>query len=55
MLAGTQRKGNPRALWVGMQIAAATVEGSMEIPQNIKNGTASGPSNPASGNTSKNH
>ena len=34
------RKGNPRALLVGMQIYAATVESSMEIPQKIKNGSA---------------
>ena len=33
-----QRKGNPHALLVGMQISAATVESSMEIPQKIKNG-----------------
>ena len=31
------RKGNPFALLVGMQIGAATVESSMEIPQTIKN------------------
>ena len=34
------RKGNPSALLVVMQIGAATVENSMEIPQKIKNGTA---------------
>ena len=34
------RKGNSFALLVGMQIGAATVESSMEIPQNIKNVTA---------------
>ena len=33
-------KGNPRALLVGMQIGAATVEKSMEITQKIKNGSA---------------
>ena len=33
-------KGNFSALLVGMQIGAATVESSMEIPQKIKNGTA---------------
>ena len=48
-------KRNPHVLLAGMQTGAATLESSMEIPQNIKNGTASGPSNPASGNTSKNH
>ena len=34
------RKGYPCVLLVGMQIDAATVESSMEIPQKIKNGTA---------------
>ena len=34
------RKGNPSTLLVGMQIGAATVESSMEIPQKIKNGSA---------------
>ena len=34
------RKGSPFALLVGMQIGAATVENSVEIPQKIKNGTA---------------
>ena len=33
------RKGNPRALWMGMQTGAATVENSMEFPQKTKNGT----------------
>ena len=33
MLARMWRKGNPFALLVGMQIGAATVESSMEIPQ----------------------
>ena len=31
------RKGNSCALLVGVQIGAATVENSMEVPQNIKN------------------
>ena len=31
------KKGNPFVLLVGMQIGAATVESSMEIPQRIKN------------------
>ena len=31
------RKENPFALLVGMEICAATVENSMEIPQIIKN------------------
>ena len=34
------RKGNPHALLLGMQIGAAIVESSMELPQKIKNGTA---------------
>ena len=33
-------KENPRALLVGMQTGAATVESSVEFPQKIKNGTA---------------
>ena len=47
------RKGNPFALLVGMQSGAATVESSMEISQKIKNGSAFWPSNPTSGNISK--
>ena len=47
------RKGNPCSLLVGMQIGAATVESSIEIPQKIKNGSAFWPSNPTSGNISK--
>ena len=42
-------KKNPSALLVGVQIGAATVENSMEIPQKIKNGTALGPSGSTSG------
>ena len=34
------RKGNPSALLVGMQTAAATVGNSMEFPQKTKDGTA---------------
>ena len=34
------RKGNPHAVLVGMYIGAATVENSMESPQNMKNRTA---------------
>lgn len=30
------RKGNPCALWVGMQNGAAAKENSMEAPQKIK-------------------
>ena len=33
------KKGNPRALLVGMQTGAATVENSMEFPQKTKNET----------------
>ena len=36
-----------------MQICAATVESSMELSQNIKNGTALWPSDPTPGNLSK--
>ena len=41
------------ALLVGMQIGAATVESSMELPQKIKNGPALWPNNSTSGNISK--
>ena len=34
------RKGNPSALLVGMQAGAATVENTMEFPQETKNRTA---------------
>ena len=34
------KKGNPCALLVEMQVCAATVENSVELPQKIKNGTA---------------
>ena len=30
-------KGNPPKLLVGMQAGAATLENSMEVPQNVKN------------------
>ena len=33
------KKWNTRALLVGMQTGAATVQNSMEVPQNVKNGT----------------
>ena len=36
-----------------MQIGAATVESSMDIPQKSKNASAFWPSNPTSGNISK--
>ena len=42
------RKGNPFSMLVGMQIGAATVVSSMEIPQKIKNGSALWSSNPTS-------
>ena len=42
-------KGNPGALLVGMQTGAATVENSMEFPQNTKNGTTFLSSNSAAG------
>ena len=44
------RKANPFALLVGMQIGAATMENSMEIPQKIQNGSAFRPSSATSGN-----
>ena len=47
------RKGNPHALWVGMQVGTATVENSMEFPQNIKNKTAFWPSDLTSVNISE--
>ena len=34
------KKGNPSALFVGMQTGEATVENSMEFPQKIKNAIA---------------
>ena len=53
MLERKRRKGNPRALLVGTQTAAATVESGTELPQKIKNRTALRPSNSTSGNLSK--
>ena len=46
-------KGDTFALLVGMQIGAATVEGSMELSQKIKNGTAYGNSDSIIGNLSE--
>ena len=46
-------EGPPCALLVGMQIGAATVENSTEFPQQIKKGSPFWPSNPTSGNLSK--
>ena len=37
MLARVWRKENPPTLLVGMQIGAANVENSMEVPQKTKN------------------
>ena len=37
ILAKTQRKENTFALLVGMQTGVATVENSIEVPQNVKN------------------
>ena len=43
------RKRNPRALLVGMQTGAATVENIMELPLKTKNGTAFDPAIPLLG------
>ena len=48
---GLGRNGNPHALWMGMQIGAATVESSMKLPQKIKNISGSIPG--TSGNISE--
>ena len=37
------RKGNPLTLLVGMQVGAATLENTVEIPQKIKNRATYGP------------
>ena len=42
-------KGNPCALWVGLQICAATVGNRMEVSQRIRNGAALWPRNSSSG------
>ena len=47
------RKGNLFVLLMGIQIGANTVESTIEIPQNIKNGSAFLPCDPTSGNISK--
>ena len=44
-----RRKGNPSALFVGMQTGEATVDNSMEFPQKSKNGTAFHPAIPLLG------
>ena len=46
-------KGEPFCITMGMQIGAATVENSMEVPQKIKNESTFWPSNPTFGNISK--
>ena len=43
VLVRMQREWNPCALLVRMQIGAATMESSMEIPHKIKNGSAFDP------------
>ena len=50
---GCGEKGTPFSLLVEMQIGAATVESSMEVPQKIKNGSAFWHSDPTSGNISE--
>ena len=48
-----RRKGTPFAQLVGMQIGVATAENSMEVPQQMKNGTSLLPSDSISGYISK--
>ena len=45
MLVKMQRKGNTFALLVGMQSGVATLENSIEVPQEIKSRTTLQPSN----------
>ena len=47
------RKGNPRALLVGLQKSTATMENSEEVSQKIKNRTTIWPTNSTSGYLSK--
>ena len=54
MLERMRRKGNPRALLVGMQTGVATVEKSMEFPQKTKSGTSFDPAIPMLGLYPKN-
>ena len=49
ILSRTWKKGNPRALLVGMSTGAVTVEKSIAVPQKVKNRTTIWPSNPKSG------
>ena len=53
MLVRMWRKGNPFALLVGMQIGAATVENSMELPKKIKSRFALWAIESTSGNLSE--
>ena len=46
MLERMRRKGNPSALWEGMQTGEATVENSMEFPQKTKSESAFDPAIP---------
>ena len=53
MLVRMQRKGNPLTLLVGMQTCAATLDNSIEVPQEVKNGATLQSSNRATGDLSK--
>ena len=53
MLERMWRNGNPLALLVGMQIGAAALESSVEVPQKIKNRPTLGPSNSTARNLPK--
>ena len=55
VLARMWGKRKPRALLVGMQAGATTVENSMEIPQKVKNRTILQPSNFITSYLSKEH
>ena len=50
---GCEEEKNPYELLLGMQIIAATMENSMELPLKIKNGSALWSSNFTSGNISE--
>ena len=53
MLERMWRNGNPLALLVGMQIGAAALENSVEVPQKIKNRPTLWPSNSTARNLPK--
>ena len=53
LLARMWKKGNTFVPLVGIQVCAARVESSVEMPQKIKNGSAFWPSDSTPGNTSK--